>query len=334
MTITASGSSPETAGRAGPGSGSGAGHAGGAGRIGRGGRARTHRGRRHDDELPVGVSRSRRSRILVLVGLVLFALYSVAPVWWLIVSATKDQQGLLYSNGLWFDDFHFFDNVRTVLDYNDGIFLRWALNSVLYAGAGALLCMLVSVAAGYALSRFSFPGRRLGLGVVVGSFLLPQALLTMPLYLLFSKIGLADTAWGVLIPFTINPFMVYLSKVYVDGAVPAELLEAARVDGAGEVRIFFRIVLRLMTTGSATVFLLSFVGNWNNFFLPLTMLRGEDKWPLSIGLYFWNAQRTDSEIDLTTLVLTGAFLSIIPLTVIMLAMQRYWKSGVTLGSLK
>jgi multiple sugar transport system permease protein len=271
---------------------------------------------------------------MILVGLGLFVIYSIAPVWWLIVSATKDQHGLLYSNGMWFEDFHLFDNIDTVLTYEDGIFLTWLRNSILYAGVGAAVCTLISLAAGYSLSRFTFPGRGIALGAVIGSFLIPYAMLTLPLFLVFSRLGLVDTVWAVLIPSFISPFSVYLAKVYTDGAVPEELIEAARIDGAGELRIFFQIVMRLMTTGGATVFLLSFVANWNQFFLPLTMLRGDDKWTLSLGLYYWNQQRSTNELDLTALVLTGALLSVIPLAIFMIALQRYWRTGVTLGSLK
>ncbi|MCG5218047.1 carbohydrate ABC transporter permease [Streptosporangium sp. KLBMP 9127] len=284
--------------------------------------------------LPVGATQSRTSQVLVLFGLGLFALYSVAPVWWLIVAATKSQTDMLYTNGLWFGEFNLGRNLEQVFTYGDGIFLRWVLNSFLYAGVGAVVCTLISLAAGYSLSRFTFRGRGTGLALVIGSFLIPGAMLTMPLYLLFAKLGLVDTVWAVLLPAFISPFSVYLSKVYVDGAVPPELLEAARVDGAGELRIFFKIVTRLMKTGAATVFLLAFVSNWNGFYLPLTMLRGEDKWPLSLGLYAWNLQRTEAETDLTALVLTGSLLAVIPLAFFMIAMRRYWQSGVTLGSLK
>jgi multiple sugar transport system permease protein len=286
------------------------------------------------EELPVGHHQSRASRGMVLLGLGLLVIYSIAPVWWLIVSATKDQHGLLYSNGMWFEDFHLFDNIDTVLDYQDGIFLTWLRNSLLYAGVGAAVCTLISLAAGYSLSRFTFPGRGVALGAVIGSFLIPYAMLTLPLYLVFSEMGLVNTAWAILIPSFISPFSVYLAKVYTDGAVPEELIEAARLDGAGEVRIFFQIVMRLMSTGGATIFLLSFVQNWNQFFLPLTMLRGDEKWTLSLGLYYWNAQRATNEVDLTALVLTGALLSVIPLAIFMIALQRYWRTGVTLGSLK
>jgi multiple sugar transport system permease protein len=295
---------------------------------------RDRRAARAAEGLPVGATQSRMSQALVLSGLGLFALYSVAPVWWLIVSATKDQTDLLYTGGLWFGEFNLGRNLGQVFTYGNGIFGRWVLNSFLYAGVGAAVCTLISLAAGYSLSRFSFRGRGTGLAMVIGSFLIPGAMLTMPLYLLFTKIGLVDTVWAVLLPAFISPFSVYLAKVYVDGAVPPELLEAARMDGAGELRIFFQIVTRLMTTGAATVFLLAFVSNWNGFYLPLTMLRGEDKWPLSLGLYAWNLQRTEAETDLTALVLTGSLLAVVPLAVFMIAMRRYWQSGVTLGSLK
>ncbi|MFF6784634.1 ABC transporter permease subunit [Streptomyces sp. NPDC012510] len=279
-------------------------------------------------------SRGRGGQRFILLGLILASVYSLFPVYWLVVAATKDQVGLYQSNGLWFSDFHLWDNLRQVFTYDDGIFLRWVANSFLYAGVGSLGGTLVALATGYGLARFDFPGRGVVFAAVVGSFLIPIALLTLPLYLMFSKIGLVDTPWAMLIPCLINPFSVYLAKVYTEATIPFELLEAARIDGAGEVRIFFSIVLRMMTTGGATVFLLAFVNTWNAFFLPLTVLRGKENWTLNLGLYNWSGKRAESGIDATSLVLTGALLSIIPMGIMMVAMRRYWRSGVTLGALK
>ena len=279
-------------------------------------------------------ARSHGGQRFLLVGLVLASAYSLFPVWWLIVAATKNRTSLYQSNGLWFSGMHLWANVRQVFTYENGIFLRWTANSFLYAGVGSLGGTLIALATGYGLARFEFPGRSAVFACVVGSFLIPIALLTLPLYLLFSEIGLVDTPWAMLIPCLINPFSVYLAKVYTEATIPFELLEAARIDGAGELRIFFSIVLRMMTTGGATVFLLAFVNTWNAFFLPLTLLRGEDNWTLNIGLYNWSGKRAESGIDLTSLVLTGALLSIIPMAIMMVAMRRYWRSGVTLGALK
>ncbi|TDU03397.1 multiple sugar transport system permease protein [Streptomyces sp. 846.5] len=277
---------------------------------------------------------AKHAKPLITLGLAAFVLYSVAPVWWLLVASTKDQPALYSSNGLWFSGMHLWENVRQVFTYDGGIYLRWIANSLLYAGGGSLAGTLIAMAAGYGLARFEFHGKRLAFGLIIVSFLVPTALLTLPLYLLFSHLGLVDTPWAMLIPTCINPFSVYLATVYTEAAIPAELLEAARMDGAGEVRIFFSIVLRMMTTGAATVFLLAFVGTWNAFFLPLTMLHSEKNWTLALGLYDWSGKRLESGVDLTSLVLTGALLSIIPLGALMVAMRRYWRSGVTLGALK
>jgi multiple sugar transport system permease protein len=289
------------------------------------------------DDLPVGTQVSRRSRLLVLTGLVLFLLYSVAPVWWLLVSSTKDDRDLINTNGLWFGEFNLFKNLEEVFTYGDGIFLRWAGNSLLYAGVGSLVGTLISLAAGYGLARFEYRGKKLTMALVIGAFLIPYAMLTLPLYLFFVKLGLVDTVWAILLPTFVNPFSVYLAKVYVEGAVPFALLEAARIDGAGEVRIFFQIVLRMLGTAAATIFLLSFVQSWNGFFLPLTMLRGSENWTMTLGLYNFLVQaqtNNGGQLDFTTMVIVGALLSVLPLAAFMLAMQRFWRSGVSLGALK
>lgn len=283
---------------------------------------------------PDPASRGRGGQRFILLGLVLASLYSLFPVYWLMIAATKDQVGLYQSNGLWFSGMHLWENLQQVFTYDDGIFLRWTANSFLYAGVGSLGGTLIALATGYGLARFDFPGRGVVFAAVVGSFLIPIALLTLPLYLMFSKMGLVDTPWAMLIPCLVNPFSVYLAKVYTEATIPFELLEAARIDGAGELRIFVSIVLRMMTTGGATVFLLAFVNTWNAFFLPLTLLRGKENWTLNLGLYNWSGKRAESGIDVTGLVLTGALLSIIPLAIMMTAMRRYWRSGVTLGALK
>ncbi|SKB73042.1 carbohydrate ABC transporter membrane protein 2, CUT1 family (TC 3.A.1.1.-) [Arthrobacter sp. 31Cvi3.1E] len=288
-----------------------------------------------------GTKQNRTSQLLVLVGMGLAVIYSAGPIWWLIVASTKGQSDLYGAKGLeslWFANFNLWENLQQIFVYDDGYYFRWMLNSVLYAGVGSFVAMLISLAAGYGLARYEFRGKKVVFGAVVASFLLPSALLTIPLYLQFSSWGLVGTPWAVLIPSFISPFSVYLAKVYIEGAIPAELLEAARIDGAGEFRIFVQVVMRLMTTGAATIFLLAFVGNWNSFFLPLTMLgsSGKENWPLALGLYNWAGKRTlaGETVDGTSMLILGSLLAIIPLAIFMIAMQRFWKSGVTLGAVK
>ncbi|WP_155058546.1 carbohydrate ABC transporter permease [Streptomyces blattellae] len=284
--------------------------------------------------VPGGGARPTRRAVALTTGLlIVFLLYSLAPTWFLLVASTKNQTDLYSTFGLWFSSNHLADNFQAIWDYHDGVFGRWLLNSVVYSTVGAAGSTLVSLAAGYGLSKYEFKGRGALFGVIVGASLLPSTLLAFPLYLVFAEIGLTNTVWAVLIPYFINPFGVYLGKVYADTSVPTELMEAARIDGASETRIFFAVALRLMRTGGITIFMLDFVNIWNNFFLPLFMLNGERTYPVTLGLFSW-VQQAQSARDMNTLVLTGSLLSIVPLAVFMFALQKYWRSGILMGSLK
>ena len=279
-------------------------------------------------------TRGRSPRILVLTGLVLFTLYSLAPMWFLLVSATKSQHDLYNTDGLWFARFHLWQNLEQLFTYDDGIFLRWLGNSLFYGLASTTGMTAICVACGYGLAMYRFRGRGVLMACIIGSFLVPGALLTIPSFVLFTHLGLVDTPWAVILPGFFAPLSVYLAKVYAEGAIPPELLEAARIDGAGEYRIFFRIGVRMMSTGAATIFLLGFIGSWNAFYFPLVFLRGESRWTAMLGLYSWLNVKVENSLDLTSLVEAGALVSLIPMVVLMLSMQRYWRSGITLGSLK
>jgi multiple sugar transport system permease protein len=292
-------------------------------------RRRTARGTTTD-----GARTTRRTRALIITGLTLFTLYSLAPVWWLIVSATKSQRDLYTSNGLWFAEFNLMQNLEDLFTYQDGIFVTWMWNTLFYGIVGTAGMTLISVACGYGLAMYSFRGRGFLMGCIIGSFLVPGALLTIPSFLLFTDLRIIDTPTAIIVPSFFNAFSVYLAKVYAEGAIPHELLEAARIDGAGEYRIFFQIGARLMSTGAATIFLLGFVGMWNSFFGPLVFLRSSEKWTVMLGLYSWLKVKTDQSVDLTGMVVVGSIISLIPMVVLMVSMQRFWRTGVSLGSLK
>ncbi|MFE0878370.1 carbohydrate ABC transporter permease [Streptomyces smyrnaeus] len=275
----------------------------------------------------------RPGRILLVAFLALAAGYFLLPVYWLTVAATKSNESLYGSFGLWFDNPRLWHNLSQVFTYNDHIYPRWALNSLLYAGAGAVLATLLSAAAGFALAKYRFRGREAVFKCVLAGVLLPSTALALPLYLMFNKIGLTNTYWGVLIPSMVSPFGVYLCRIYAEAAVPDNLLEAARVDGASEERIFGTVVLRLMTPALVTVFLFQFVHIWNNYFLPLVMLSDDRKYPITLGLVTWE-RAADRTAELTQYTVGGAFVSVIPLAVAMLVLQRYWRTGLTEGSVK
>jgi multiple sugar transport system permease protein len=263
-------------------------------------------------------------------------LYSLFPLFWLLVNASKSESNLFSTNGLWFGGhFSLFSNIKATLTYNGDEFLRWFGNTLIYVVAGAGGATLLCTLGGYGLAKFDFPGKRGVLAVVLGAVAIPSTVLVVPTFLMFSKIGLVDTYWSVIIPSLINPFGLYLMWIFARDAIPGELLEAARVDGAREWRIFFSISLRLLRPGMITVLLFAVVATWNNYFLPLIMLNKSNLYPLTVGLYQWNAQsQTAGGTPIFNLVLTGSVLMIVPIMVVFLVMQRYWQSGLAAGSVK
>jgi len=273
------------------------------------------------------------ARLSITVLLLAVAGYFLLPVWWLFVSATKSSGDLFGSNGFWFGSgLHVTDNLAKVFQHGDGVFARWILNSALYSGGGAVLATLLAAMAGYALAKHPFRGQEALFAVIIGAVLIPPPLLALPLYLLASSAGIVNSYWSVLIPSIVTPFGVYLARVYAAASVPDELIDAARVDGAGELRIFFTVAVRLMSPALVTIFLFQFVGIWNNFFLPLMMLADDTLWPLTLGLFFWNSQLRDQ--PWYDLVVTGSLVSAIPLVIAFLALQRYWRAGLSAGSVK
>ncbi|MGW4694689.1 carbohydrate ABC transporter permease [Kitasatospora cineracea] len=284
--------------------------------------------------------RSRASNALTL-AMALMLGYALLPLVWLFMASTKDTASLMNSFGLWFGHgFHLFGNIADVLSYDHGIYLRWFGNTLLYAVVGAGGAAFIATAAGYGLAKYRFRGRTALAATVLGAIAIPGTALAVPTYLLFSKAGIVDTPWAVLLPSLVSPFGVYLMRVYAAEAVPDSMLEAARIDGAGELRTFFTVSLRLLAPGFVTVLLFALVATWNNYFLPLIVLSDPKWFPLTVGLNQWNSLATGAAgsgattTDFYPLVVTGSLLAIVPLVVAFLFLQRYWQSGLSAGSVK
>ncbi|WP_179534402.1 ABC transporter permease subunit [Actinopolyspora biskrensis] len=261
------------------------------------------------------------------------ALYSVLPLVWLVTSSTKSLGDFSTTSAFEFADWNLPANLRALFSEADGVFLAWARNSVLYAGVGAVLGALICTACGYAVAKLDFPGRRTLFAVTLTGVLVPTTALALPLYLMASEFRLVDTFWAVFLPLLTNPFGVYLARVYAEAAVPDEVLEAARIDGSGELKTFFRVALPMMRPGFVTIILFQFVQIWNNFFLPLVMLTDPRLFPLSLGLYQWST-RVSQFPQYNPLVITGSLLAVFPIIVAFLVLQRQWRSGLTAGSVK
>lgn len=281
------------------------------------------------------VANPRRSTLMTVLCS-LFAIYCLFPFVYLLINATKSQADFTSTFGLWFGgEFNLWDNIVTVFTYQDGIFGRWFLNTILYVVVGAGGATLLAIMGGYALAKFRFPGRKAVFAVIIGSISVPGTALAVPQFLLFAQLGLTNTPWSMIIPSLISPFGLYLMWIFSEQAVPTELLEAARVDGAGEFRTFFQVSLPLLAPGIVTTSLFTIVATWNNYFLPLIMLKDADWYPLTIGLNQWKDQaNTAGGTAIQNLVITGSLITIIPLVIAFLLLQKYWQSGLAAGAVK
>jgi multiple sugar transport system permease protein len=275
---------------------------------------------------------NRRISPAATVLLLLGALYCLFPVLWVLIASSKNS-GELFSTFTLKPSSHLFDNIRGLSDYRGGLYWRWMANTALYAGVGAFASTFVSAMAGFALAKYTFPGKRFVFNLILAGVLVPGVILAIPQYLLLAKVGMTNTYWSVLLPSMITPYGIYLCRIFAAAAVPTEVLEAARIDGAGDWRSFATVALPMMRSGLITVFLFQFVAIWNNFMLPYIMLGDDKLYPLTVGLNGLLNQGANQP-SMYIAVVTGALLSIIPLIVLFLALQRYWRVDLGAGAVK
>ncbi|HEX4058037.1 MAG TPA: carbohydrate ABC transporter permease [Galbitalea sp.] len=280
--------------------------------------------------------KDRKSTILT-VALWTCCIYFIAPFVWLVLASTKNDTDLFNTFGLWVGKtFAFFGNLGTVFSFENGSFGLWLLNSAFYAVASAVGAVILATLAGYAFAKYRFAGRRAIFSVVLGAIMIPGTALALPTYFLFANLNITNTPWAVILPSVVNPFALYLIMVYAQDAVDESLVEAARLDGASEFRIFWQIAVRLLAPVMVTVLLLALVSTWNNYFLPLIMLNQSTLYPVTVGLAQWAASSNagGGARVLFSTVITGSFISILPLIVSFLYLQRYWQSGLSTGGVK
>lgn len=286
-----------------------------------------------------GVRRRPPRHLPLQVFLGFLVVYFLVPFWWVVVNGSKDAAGLFGGgNTLWFaDNVDYLGNLYQLFTFDGGIYGRWILNSTLYAFAGGVGATILAVLAGYGFARYRFAGRRFGFALVLGALMVPATALVIPTFIMFAELGLTNTIWAVILPSLLNPFGVYLMHVYARDAVPGEILDAARADGAGELRVFLQVAFPLMRPAVVTVLLLSAVASWNNYFLPLAMLSDNRLFPVTVGLGLWQGIASANNAGATplwSLIILGALVSVIPLIIAFFTLQRHWRGGLAVGGLR
>lgn len=290
-----------------------------------------------NDRVPAhlyGLPRAATPVLTALAGL--FAVFILAPLVWLLISATKSQAEIYTSFGFWFaGPFRLWDNIAA-LGQNisgAGIFIDWLGNTLFYAVAGAVGATILSALAGYGFSRYRFRGANAMFFLVMSTLLVPLTSIALPLFLVYSKVGLVNSVWGMILPSMVSPVGIYLMRTYMDASVPKDLIEAARLDGASEIRIFTRIAIPLAFPGLMTVLLITIVAVWNNYFLPLIIFSKNSLYPLTVGLSsLSHAAETGSRADLVPVLITGGLITVLPLIVLFLLLERYFRGGLLQGS--
>jgi multiple sugar transport system permease protein len=261
---------------------------------------------------------------------------------WLILATTKSARALSVENpfsiGTWSD---FVVNWNQLFEFQSGAVSTWVANSALYAGGALVLTLIASIPAGYALAltEFRLRGTLLVLTLIV--MLIPNTALVLPIFLEMNAVGLIGDPLSVILPMSFFPFGVYLTYIYFSTSIPRELLDAARIDGASEFKVFSRIALPLAAPIVALVGFFSFVANWNNYFLPFVMLPSSSDYPIQVGLTtllgatpaFNPSSAGSTSVQLPTLAL-ATVISVLPVLIMFLFSQRFLVRGMTAGGVK
>jgi multiple sugar transport system permease protein len=282
------------------------------------------------------------SILVVIVILAALLVFFVLPVIWLLLAPTKTDVQLDHAFPLSFGSFSQLGHAwQHLTAFQGGAIWQWLRNSAVYSGGALLLTLATSVPAGYALAMMNFRGRKLLLTVTLVTMIMPSSALVLPIFLELNLFHLIGTVWSIILPFSFYPFGVYLVYIYFATSLPQDMLAAARIDGASEWQVFSRVALPLARPVIGLVAFFSFVGNWNNFFLPYLVLPSSDQFPIQVGLNQLLSSTPSFNpvagkgLDITSPELALAIIiAILPVLVLFLFSQRALVSGMLAGATK
>jgi multiple sugar transport system permease protein len=252
----------------------------------------------------------------------------VTPFVWMILGSFKGESELRQVPPTWWPETPTLDNYRQLFAKES--FLRYFLNSTVVALIVTVGNLIFCSMVGYALAKLTFRGKKLVFGLVMGTLLLPGMVTFVPLFVLVANMGLVDSYPGLILPFLVTPFGVFLMRQFIVG-LPDDLLDAGRVDGASELRIFRQIILPLCGPGLATLGILTFLGSWNNFLWPLVVAQTQDHYTLPVALALFS---TGQNVTNYGLLLAGATVVVAPIVIVFLILQRRFIEGIATTGIK
>lgn len=266
-------------------------------------------------------------KVIVDIVLFLLAIFFIFPLYWIVTGSFKDRIAVNANPPVWFPTQPTLDNYQRLFD-NPA--LLWLGNTVLMAVAAMVLTCITAAMAGYVLAKKRFPGRALIFSIMICAMALPKQVIVIPLAQEMTNFfHLNDTLWAVILPTVGWPFGVFLMKQFSE-TIPTEILEAARVDGAGELRTFITVVFPMIKPGIGALAIFTFVNTWNDYFLQLVMLTSTESWTLPLAI-------ANLQGEMSTdfgLIMAGAALASIPIIIVFVAFQKYFTQGIAMGAVK
>jgi len=271
--------------------------------------------------------------VLMYAAEVAIVVIAVAPIIWMVSTALKPEGQILSATPHWIPQTLTLENFQRVLAKY--AFLRWMANSVVVAVVATAIVVAIDAMAGYALARFSFPGRGIIYDVIISMLLVPIQVTVIPLFLIFAQVRMLDTFQALILPTTANVTGVFLMRQFFLG-IPAELEEAARIDGAGDLQVFARVVLPLSRPAMAAVAALTFVSSWNNFLWPLIATSSDRARTLPVGIaqYMGAQAGTSGSAPAFGPPLASAVMATAPALLAFFLLQRYFTQGITTTGIK
>ena len=273
------------------------------------------------------VGRSRTHAWLVNGALAVIALLSLAPLAWMVSVSFMPRGEASHFPPPFLPSMATLDNYRALFA-TTGVARNFA-NSLLVSGAITVLSLLVNTMAGYAFAKLRFTGRERIFQLLLAALVVPAQVAMLPLFLLMKQLGLVNSYWGVIVPAMATVFGIFLVRQYAR-SIPDELIEAARIDGAGELRIFFQVVLPMLKPVLVTLAIFTFMGAWNDFMWPLIVLTDQAHYTLPVAL----ATLSREHIMDVEMMMAGAVVTVLPVLLLFLLLQRYYIQGLLLGSVK
>ena len=282
-------------------------------------------------------------KVVSIIVLIIFAILFAFPLYWIVTGAFKTSASINSTTPEWWPSEWVLDNFQKLFSKRSApLFqigsltgptvpgaIRWLVNTVFMAVMAMILTCITAAMAGYALAKKRFIGRKILFTLIVCAMALPKQVILIPLIKEMSALGLYDNIWAVILPTVGWPFGVFLMKQFSEG-IPTEMLEAARIDGAGEARTFTKIVVPMIKPGIGALAIFTFINSWNDYFMQLIMLTSSDNLTISLGIATMQAENSTDY----GLIMAGAALASVPIIIIFLIFQKYFTQGITMGAVK